>query len=100
MTSSYFVRSKLEAKLLLAMRIGELNFKLSRKRESIKKYGGLQCFVQSCLGSDGPQHVAECFGYDARLKPGYGEDQLVDYLKELHTERLRKYNLPLVYLKP
>ena len=96
----YFVKSKLESKLLLALRIGELNFKLSRKRESIKKFGGLQCFVGSCLGQDGPQHVAECYGYEARLKPGNGEDQLAEYLRDLHVERLKKYGQPLVYIRP
>ena len=67
----YFLRTKLESKLMLALRIGELNYKLSRKNESIKKFGGLDCWVKVCLGTDGPRHVAECFGYEARIKPGW-----------------------------
>ena len=96
----YFLRSKLEAKLMLGLRIGELNFKLSRKTESIRRFGGLECWVKVCLGTDGPMHVAECFGYSARIKPGHSEDELVDYLVELHKERLKKFGQPLVYLKP
>ena len=96
----YFLRSKLESKLLFVLRIGELNFKMSRRRESIKKYGGVHCWVKVCLGNDGPQHVAECFGYESRIKPGYTENELVDYLKDLHAERIRKFGQPLVYLKP
>ena len=42
----------------------------------------------------------ECFGYSARIKPGHSEDELVDYLVELHKERLKKFGQPLVYLKP
>ena len=100
MNRSYFMMPKLESKLLLALRIGELNFKLSRKRESLQRYGGLECFVGVCLGLDGPQHVSECFGYEARLKPGHSEKELAEYLKELHLERMKKYSLPLVYMKP
>ena len=78
----YFLRSKLELKLLFALRIDELNFKMSRRRESIKKYGGV--------------HVAECFGYKSRIKPGYTEKELADYLWDLHAERIRKFGQPLV----
>ena len=92
----YFLRSKLELKLLFALRIDELNFKMSRRRESIKKYGGVHCWVKVCLGNDGPQHVAECFGYKSRIKPGYTEKELADYLWDLHAERIRKFGQPLV----
>ena len=33
-----------------------------------------------CLGDDGPRHVAEGFGYEARIKSGYSDDEIIDYL--------------------
>ena len=96
---SYFLGTKLEAKLMLALRVGELNFKVNRRRESVKKYGGVQCMVGVCMEDDSLLHVGECFGYTARLQPGGGEQQLMEYLKALHAERLAKYKQPLVYIK-
>ena len=49
------------------MRVDELNFRTSRKHEAIAKYGGTQCLVGVCSGSDDQAHVESCFGYKLQL---------------------------------
>ena len=79
----YFLRSKLKSKLL---RISELNFKMSCRSGSEKKFGGVHCWIKVCMGNDKPQHIAECFGYESHINPGHTEDKQVEYLKDLHIE--------------
>merc|ERR1712025_967593 len=96
----YFLKSKLEAKLLFSLRIGELNFKTNRRVESERKFGGTDCWTKVCLGKDDLHHVMECFGYETRLKKnGVSGDDMAEYLKKLHVERLKKHNQPLVYMR-
>ena len=57
---------QLEAKLILAWRMGEVNLKMNRKRELVAKFGSTECWVQVCGGNDDLDHVIECFGYYKR----------------------------------
>ena len=94
----YFELGRLEAKLMLAWRVGELNFLTNRRKESLKNLGSTECLVRVCGGEDTLEHVSECFGYQARLG-GQSEADHASYLRELHKERTKKYNKPLIFIK-
>ena len=92
----YFELPKNKAKLMLCYEIGELNFRVNRKNEAKKKYGGTQCLVKGCVEEDSWQHVQECHGYTSRLKKGWGPYDLINYMVELENERNRKHNRSLI----
>ena len=87
---------KNKAKLALLMEVGELNFRASRKYEAMKKYGSIQCLEPACTGDDEFEHVKTCFGYKARLKEEAGPYEIIEYLVELDTERMRKFRKSLM----
>ena len=97
---TYFKFNTLEAKLMLALQIGELNFLTNRRRESEKELGSTMCYVKVCGGEDSLDHVSTCFGYQSR-PPGAGssEQEIADYLVELNKERNKKYQSPLVLIR-
>ena len=78
------------------MRVGELNFRTNRKQEAIAKYGGTQCLVGVCSGSDDQAHVESCFGYQTKPPSVWTEEGYSKYLFELHLERLRRWKSPLI----
>ena len=92
----YFARTKIEAKLIFHMNVGELNLKMNRKKEAIAKYGETQCLVGICCGDDDLTHIMCCFGYQTKPPPVWTEDEMGRYLLELHLERLRRWKAPLV----
>ena len=95
----YFMFSKLESKLMLALMIGELNLLTNRSKEYLKTHGSTDCLIKVCGGQDDLDHVSQCFGYTAR--PGYdgSEKSQAEYLVELHKERTKKFKLPLVTIR-
>ena len=95
----YFHFSKLESKLVLHLFIGELNLLTNKKREYMARYGGTHCLVKVCGGDDEIDHITKCFGYTAKCPMGGNTKQLAQYLVELNKERIKKYNLPLVYFR-
>ena len=88
-------------KLVLSLKMGELELKSNRRQESIKQYGGVHCLVGWCGGDDDINHVMKCPGYD--IKPPRDdkgkEDIIAAYLIELNSERIRKWGCPLIYIK-
>ena len=79
----YFLQSKLESKLLFALRIGELNFKMKEGGNPSKSMGectvGSKCALGMMVHSTLPSVLVT---------------------SREHAERIRKFGQPLVYLKP
>ena len=94
----YFLFSRLEAKLMLAYRVGELNLLTNRPKESVSKLGSTECLVRVCGGEDDLDHISQCFGYESRLE-GPSEQDQATYLRNLHKERTKKFGKPLIYIK-
>ena len=80
----YFHFSKLESKLVFHLMVGELNLLTNKKREYMSRYGGTHCLVKVCGGED---------------EIGDSTKQLAEYLVALNRERIKKYNLPLIYFR-
>ena len=97
----YFTWSKLEGKMMIAFRLGELELKTNRSGESSRLYGGNQCLVGVCGGLDNLDHVAECEGYTSRPDgQGSGDPKaVVNYLIRLNAERTRRWSMPLLYIR-
>ena len=97
----YMAWSKLEGKLMLAFRLGELEFKTNRRGESEKLYGGVHCWYGQCGGLDEISHVSRCEGYNARpVEVDDGDPRnLVNYLIQLNSERIRKWGQPLLFTR-
>ena len=97
----YMAWSKLEGKLMLAFRLGELEFKTNRRGESEKLYGGVHCWYGQCGGLDEISHVSRCEGYNARpVEADDGDPRnLVTYLIQLNSERIRKWGQPLLFTR-
>ena len=87
---------KHKAKLALLMEVGELNFRANRKYEAIKKYGSIKCLEPACPDNDSLEHVKTCFGYSSRLKEEAGPYEIIDFLVELDTERMKKFRKSLM----
>ena len=64
--------------------VGELNLLTNKKREYMSWYGGTHCLVKVCGGED---------------EIGDSTKQLAEYLVALNRERIKKYNLPLIYFR-
>lgn len=93
----YFKAPKMPAKATFMMNVGELNFKTNRRKESIKKFGNIECPVESCLSPDSLVHAAyECLGYKTRFPDGVTEGEIGQYLLQLHAERVQRWSLPLL----
>ena len=93
----YFDRPKMEAKMLFYYYVGEINFRTNRRREAEAKFGGVQCLVGTCCGLDNLAHIAyECHGYQTKAPSNMREEDLSQYLMELHRERIRRWNAPLI----
>ena len=97
----YMAWDKLPGKLLLALKLGELELKANRRNESIKQYGGFHCWVGWCCGDDDINHVMVCEGYDTKPpRDDKGDEKIVaDYLIELNSERIRRWGCPLIYIR-
>ena len=92
----YFNKPKMEAKILFFYYVGELNLRTSRPREAERKFGGVQCLVGTCCGVDSVEHIAVCFGYDTKAPSNLREEDLSKYLLEIHQERMRRWDAPLI----
>ena len=92
----YGTLPKNKAKLMLMWELGELNFRMARKHEALKKYGSVECLVPHCREMDELNHVKECDGYTARLRDDAGPYEFIDYLAELELERNQKFNKSLI----
>ena len=97
----YFTMPKEKALLGLALDVGCLNFRGSRKNESRQKYGTSQCWVPGCTGLDTLDHVmTTCQGYKARRGKDVGiKSEFIDYLHELNRERVSRFRTSLVHWK-
>ena len=92
----YFNKPKMEAKILFSYYVGEINLRTNRPREAEKKFGGVHCLVGSCGGVDSIPHLAECPGYDTKAPLNLREEDLAKFLLEIHRERMRRWNAPLI----
>ena len=92
----YFDRPKMEAKMLFSYYIGALNLRTSRPREAERKFGGVHCLVGVCCGVDSIEHISVCFGYDTKAPVNMREEDLSKYLLEIHRERMRRWEAPLI----
>lgn len=92
----YFDKPKMEARMLFQYYVGELNFRTNRRKEAMSKFGGTQCLFGVCCGEDSLAHITECFGYRTRPPPNLREEDLSDYLLELHRERIQRWKAPLI----
>ena len=102
----YWQFPRLEAKLMLSYKIGELNFKENKRREMKKTFGNTDCFVPWCIDAEGKrnkdtlEHVMTCEGYKTKAKHFNldGTDiRMAEYLRALDIERWRNFGLSLVY---
>ena len=93
----YFDRPKMEAKMLFYYYVGEINFRTNRKRESIAKFGGVQCLVGTCCGDDNLEHITQCPGYRTKAPFNMREEDLSKYLLEIHRERIQRWEAPLIH---
>ena len=92
----YFNKPKMEAKLIFFYYIGELNVRTNRRREAEQKFGGVQCLAGICCGEDSIPHIKECFGYSTKAPSNFRDEDLGSYLMEIHQERIRRWNSPLI----
>ena len=96
---NYWTFPKREARLIMSHNIGELNFKVNKKQESLKKYGNLNC-IAGCDEVDSYDHVKQCARYYTQAK-NYEldgtDEKLAQYLVDLDNERFKRYAHPLVY---
>ena len=92
----YFDKPKMEAKMLFFYYVGELNLRTSRPREAERQFGGVQCLVGICCGEDSISHIRECHGYQTKPPPNFREEDLCKFLLEIHRERMRRWNAPLI----
>ena len=90
---------KNKAKLMLCYELGDLNFRVSRRNEAIKKYGSTECLVPFCREPDSLDHVSKCRGYTAKLKEDAGPYELIEYLAELEQERTKTFRKSLINFK-
>ena len=86
----------MEAKALFYYYVGELNFRANRKREAEQKYGGTQCLVGTCCGTDSFSHVKDCYGYRTKPPSNMRDEDLGEFLLKLHRERTQRWNAPLL----
>ena len=89
----YWSMTKLDARLVLAYKTGELNFKDFKRREMTRIYGNTNCFVVGCKQKDNLKHVIECEGYDTKIQKFEqdGQDKkMAPFLRALDMERWRK----------
>ena len=95
----YFHFTKFESKLVFFLFVGELNLLTNKKREFMSRYGGTHCLVKVCGGEDEIDHITKCFGYSTQCPKGGNTKQLAEYLVALNRERIKKFNLPLIYFR-
>ena len=96
----YWSLNKLDARLVLNYKIGELCFKDYKRREMTNRYGNTDCFVSGCREKDTMKHVLRCEGYETKIEkyPQDGRDFLLaPFLRALDMERWKKYNCSLIY---
>ena len=96
----YWGFNRIEAKLMLGYKTGELNFKEFKRWEMKKKFGNTDCFVIGCKNKDTLTHVMQCEGYETKPEKFAlnGRDRpMANYLKELDQERWKKYKISMIY---
>ena len=101
----YMRRNRRESRLFFAFRIGELQFKDSRRGEFTKSHGDTNCFMEGCEEPDSLKHVMRCPKYPDELKfrltdynyDPYEQNEFIEYLKKLDSYRMYKFNLPIVF---
>ena len=87
---------KMEAKAMFYYYVGELNFRVNRRREAEQKYGGTHCLFGLCCGEDSMAHVMVCHGYRTKPPPNMREEDYGKFLLEIHRERLQRWDAPLL----
>ena len=95
----YWTFPRLEARLILGYKIGELEFKDNKRHESVKRFGNLRC-LEGCDMPDSLEHVMQCKRYDTRVddfKLDGTDAKFVKYLRAIDLERFRKFQYPLVW---
>ena len=78
-----------------------MNLRTNRRRESEKKFGGVQCLASTICGNDNPDqisHIQTCPGYRTRMSSDATEDDLGQYLVKLHRERVQRWSSPLLHI--
>ena len=95
-TAEYQLHTKVQAKMLFFYYVGELNFRTNRPREAIQKFGGVNCLVGVCCGVDSLAHIVECHGYNTKVPSNMREEDLSEYLLNIHRERVRRWSAPLI----
>ena len=89
----------MEAKRIFNYYVGELNLRTNRRREAEMKFGGVNCLFGICCGEDSIPHIRECPGYSTKAPQDMSEEDLGRYLLEVHRERVRRWNAPLVHVE-
>ena len=97
---SYWQMSKRKALLVFGYQIGNLDFRNNKRRESVRKFGGVNCLIPHCEGIDEIDHVKSCQGY--KTKPGKyafsgNDEELAEYLDNLDNERFSICREPLLF---
>ena len=96
----YWHYPKREAMLVFNYKVGQLEFKNYRRQEMKRKFGDINC-VKGCEEPDDLEHVKSCGRYRTKWteKTDSHPKYLVEFLKDLESERLAATNfkLPLVY---
>ena len=92
----YFDKPKMVAKLMFFYYVGELNVRTSRPREAEIKFGGVQCLVGVCCGVDSIAHIRECPGYNTKAPSNFRDEDLCEFLLNIHRERTRRWSAPLI----
>ena len=85
--------TNMEQKIWLCHRLGILEF---RKRYS-KKYPTTKCIYEDCDEEDTLEHSTVCSENPVKLG-GSGGGEMLDYLKRLHSERLKKVGVGVYWL--
>ena len=89
-----------KAKLMLCFEVGDLNFRKSRKREALSRYGSFECLVPFCKEEDSFEHVKMCPGYTASLTKSDPEpSEIIEYLTQLEEERVKRFKKSLINFK-
>ena len=83
-----------QQKIIFCYRLGLLEFKSRYKA----KFTNTRCIYNGCEEEDSLEHSFYCEKNPVRRPAGTEWWQMVEYLEQLHLERVRAVGLPLYYL--
>ena len=92
-------KTKMEAKLLFFLAMGELNLKTNKSKMSVSTFGGVQCLYRIYCGNDTQTHMMNCQGYWTQPPPDVEGDGFGRYLLELHCECSLQWKWPLIHVR-